>query len=187
MSCSVRSKCAPTGGHPDVVVIGCPPREDLIGLVRTRFPASRVLGLVGSADPGDVAVATQEHADGYLMLHDVTEMTLGDTLRAMMHGGLPMSRPIADYLLDSASATDIPIPAIHGTFNARERDVITLLLEGLSNQQIARRLDISLHSAKRHVSAVLQRVNSPSRAHFVATMLRDATRPRDARPASRTP
>jgi DNA-binding CsgD family transcriptional regulator len=82
--------------------------------------------------------------------------------------------PVANYLLECcARKADAPSPRIQPYFNPRENDVIDLLLEGLGNRQIADKLGISLHSAKRHVSAVLSKTNSPSRAHFVARMLRD--------------
>ena len=84
-----------------------------------------------------------------------------------------MPRSVADYLLDCARSTDLSTPRIQPQFTPRERDVIALLLDGRSNTEIAQELGISLHSAKRHVSAVLHKVNSPSRGHFIAWMLRE--------------
>lgn len=157
---------------PDIVILGCA-SDDAAALVRSTFPTSRVLELVASADPGDLAMAARTHVDGYLMLHDITEATLDGTLQALMRGELPMPLPVASYLLERARSTE-PLPSrIQPYFSPCERDVVALLLEGLSNRQIAHRLGISLHSAKRHVSAVLHKANSPSRAHFVARMLRD--------------
>jgi two-component system nitrate/nitrite response regulator NarL len=159
--------------NPDIVIVSGAPNDDVADLVRSWFPTSRVLELVASAEPGDLAMAAKTHVDGYLMLHDITEATLDGTLQALMRGELPMPMPVASYLLERARSTDALPSRIQPYFSACERDVIALLLEGFSNRQIAHRLGISLHSAKRHVSAVLHKVNSPSRAHFVAQMLRD--------------
>lgn len=160
--------------NPDVIIVSCCVPDDMADQVRITFPASRILELVAGADPEHLAMAARAHADGYLMLHDITEATLDGTLQALMRGEMPMPLPVASYLLDRARLSEAP-PSRHRPpyFSPRERDVITLLLDGLSNRQIADRLGISLHSAKRHVSAVLNKVNSPSRAHFVAQMLRD--------------
>ena len=159
---------------PDIVIVSYTPGEDVVTLARSAFPASRVLELVPSAEPGDVEVAAKTRADGYLMLNDITEATLEDTLRALMRGEIPMPHPVANYLLECcARKAAAPPPPIQPYFSPRENDVVALLLEGLGNQQIADKLGISLHSAKRHVSAVLSKANSPSRAHFVAQMLRD--------------
>jgi two-component system nitrate/nitrite response regulator NarL len=158
--------------NPDIAIVSCSP-QDAAEVVRSMFPACRVLELIGSAEPVALAMAAKTHADGYLMLHDVTETTLDGTLRALMRGELPMPLPIANYLLERARSTDTSSARIQPYFSPRERDVIDLLLEGLGNQQIAHRLGISMHSAKRHVSAVLSKTNSPSRSHFIAWMLRD--------------
>ena len=49
---------------------------------------------------------------------------------------------------------------------ARERAVAQLLVEGLSNVQVAHDLRISLHTAKDHVKAVLAKTDTESRAHL---------------------
>jgi two-component system nitrate/nitrite response regulator NarL len=107
------------------------------------------------------------------MIQDVTEMTLDAALQAMMRGELPLPRPIASHLLSRARPNELPPSRRQPYFTPREHDIVALLLEGLSNRQIADKLRISLHSAKRQVSTVLNKVNSPSRAHFVAQMLRE--------------
>ncbi|MGN9809509.1 LuxR C-terminal-related transcriptional regulator [Micromonospora sp. BQ11] len=162
--------------NPDIVIVSGASPEDAVGAVRKLFPTSRVLELVGSAEPRDLAMAARTHADGYLMLHDVTEPALHRTLQALMRGELPIPQPVANYLFERVQSTDVSPPPAQPYFSPGERKVIDLLLEGLSNRQIAQKLGISLHSAKRRVSAVLHKANSPSRAHFVAQMLRDAYR-----------
>ncbi|MEV6826024.1 LuxR C-terminal-related transcriptional regulator [Amycolatopsis sp. NPDC051102] len=160
--------------NPDIIIVSCCAPDDIADRVRIAFPASRILELLIRADPEHLAMAAKTHADGYLMVHDVTEATLDSTLQALLRGELPMPAPVANYLLERARSSEAPPPSQHRPyFNPRERDVIELLLEGRSNQQIADKLRISLHSAKRHVSAVLNKVNSPSRAHFVAQMLHE--------------
>jgi len=56
---------------------------------------------------------------------------------------------------------------------ARERQVAELLVEGASNKLIARRLDISVHTAKFHVAAVLEKLGARNRSDAVAIALRD--------------
>jgi two-component system nitrate/nitrite response regulator NarL len=160
---------------PDIVIVSCVPNEDVVGPVRRTFPASRVLELVAT-EPKDHGIATKTFADGYLMVYDITEPVLDRTLQALMRGELPIPRPIANFLFERAHPASVSSLRAQPYFNASERNVIDLLLEGLSNRQIAQKLGISLHSAKRRVSAVLHKANSPSRAHFVAQMLRDESR-----------
>jgi DNA-binding NarL/FixJ family response regulator len=56
---------------------------------------------------------------------------------------------------------------------ARERQVAELLVEGASNKVIARRLAISVHTAKFHVAAVLEKLEARNRSDAVAIALRD--------------
>jgi DNA-binding CsgD family transcriptional regulator len=55
----------------------------------------------------------------------------------------------------------------------RERQVASLLVEGASNKLIARRLEISVHTAKFHVAAVLEKLGARNRSDAVAIALRD--------------
>jgi DNA-binding CsgD family transcriptional regulator len=57
--------------------------------------------------------------------------------------------------------------------SARERQVDELLVEGASNKVIARQLDISVHTAKFHVAAVLEKLGARNRADAVAIVLRE--------------
>ena len=78
-------------------------------------------------------------------------------------------------LLVAAGYTVLP-PIEHSErprLSAREQQVSALLLEGASNKIIARELDISVHTAKFHVTAVLEKVGARNRADAVAIILRE--------------
>jgi DNA-binding CsgD family transcriptional regulator len=55
----------------------------------------------------------------------------------------------------------------------REEQVAALLLDGASNKAIARALEISVHTAKFHVTAVLDKVGARNRADAVAIIMRE--------------
>ena len=50
-----------------------------------------------------------------------------------------------------------------GALTPREREVLELVARGASNKQIARQLDLSLHTVKRHVANILTKLNATSR------------------------
>jgi DNA-binding CsgD family transcriptional regulator len=60
---------------------------------------------------------------------------------------------------------------------SREREVALLLLDGRSNKAIARALDISVHTAKFHVAALLAKLRARNRADAVAIILREGLVP----------
>ena len=80
------------------------------------------------------------------------------TLVASGHRIEPQSRPVAE---------------VSSRLSARERQVAELLVDGASNKAIARSLDISVHTAKFHVAAVLEKIGARNRADAVAIILRE--------------
>lgn len=62
----------------------------------------------------------------------------------------------------------------HGAIrlSRREMEVLALLAEGASNKVIARHLDISVHTAKFHVAAILVKLNAANRTDAIATAMR---------------
>lgn len=67
-------------------------------------------------------------------------------------------------------------PDRHGEairLSSREKEVASLLVDGASNKVIARELDISVHTAKFHVTAVLDKLGARNRADAVAIALRE--------------
>ncbi|MBX7112727.1 MAG: response regulator transcription factor [Myxococcaceae bacterium] len=60
----------------------------------------------------------------------------------------------------------------HEPFTAREREVLTLLVEGLSNRDIGQRLKISEHTAKFHVNSILQKMGAQKRVEAVVRAAR---------------
>jgi DNA-binding CsgD family transcriptional regulator len=64
--------------------------------------------------------------------------------------------------------TGPPSAATAGLFTPREAQVLELLAEGASNKAIARRLGVSVHTAKFHVAHVLDKLDATGRADAVA-------------------
>ena len=68
---------------------------------------------------------------------------------------------------------EIALPQAIGRLTAREREILRLLAEGLSNPQIAERLVISPKTAEHHVGAILRKLQLTSRSEaavYAATM-----------------
>jgi len=79
----------------------------------------------------------------------------------------------AGYVLDrereSTRDPSAPLPRL----SVRERQVAELLVDGASNKVVARALDISVHTAKFHVTAILEKLSARNRADAVAIILRE--------------
>ena len=153
--------------QPDVVLMDLMmPGMDGVAatrVIRERFPTVRVLALTSFRDEELVQRALQAGAIGYL-LKNVSADDLASAIRAA-HAGRPTLAPEATQALVHAAAQP-PVPGQDLT--PREREVLALMVQGLSNTTIAARLVVSTSTAKAHVSSILAKLGVTSRTEAVA-------------------
>jgi DNA-binding NarL/FixJ family response regulator len=152
--------------EPDVAIVDIrmPPTHTDEGLraaleIRRRHPHT---GIVIVSEHVEVGVATQALAGspeglGYLLKQRVTD--IGDfvgTLRRVVAGGSALDPQVVSGLL-GARRDDGPMQAL----TPREREVLQLAAEGLSNQAIAERMVITLRSAEKYVSSIFTKLGLP--------------------------
>lgn len=75
---------------------------------------------------------------------------------------------LAAALRQLAASRRLEQPAPGGSLSRREHQVLELIAAGHGNKQIARRLDISLHTVKRHVANILAKLEVSSRLQAAA-------------------
>jgi DNA-binding NarL/FixJ family response regulator len=110
--------------------------------------------------------------EGVLDQDTLTAESLDEALGRLAAGGrLPADRP-APPAARRLAAPIQPQPAI-AMLTDRERHVVELLVEGLSNKQIGHQLAMSEHGAKRLVAIVLAKLRTPNRTQAVAVALRE--------------
>jgi two-component system nitrate/nitrite response regulator NarL len=93
------------------------------------------------------------------------------TVRAAELGLTVLDEDPADALVAAWSPTEPAPPADLG-LTPREREVLELLADGLSNRSIAERLGISAHTVKFHVDALLDKLSARSRTQVVVKAVR---------------
>ena len=105
---------------------------------------------------------------------DIADRALAERLAALLAGvpGLALAGPEEPADLEVKS----PVPSGdnegEAALTARELEVLALLAEGASNKAIARRLGISVHTAKFHVGSLLDKLDVGGRAGAVAEAAR---------------
>jgi DNA-binding CsgD family transcriptional regulator len=86
--------------------------------------------------------------------------------------GVRLATPgeVADVVLVSPdlAASEMSPPGDANQLTPRELEVLALLAEGASNKEIARRLKISVHTAKFHVGSLLDKLDATGRTDAVA-------------------
>lgn len=143
----------------------------------TRLPELRNLPMPAVAvvgEPAHVAPALAAGARG-VVLRDQVGPGIHAALAAVRSGLTVMDTALAESLVPSAPARPATTTAGKGRggeLTERERQVVQLLTEGLSNKLIADRLGISDHTAKFHVNGVMMKLGASTRTEAVVEAMR---------------
>jgi NarL family two-component system response regulator LiaR len=137
--------------------------------IRERYPQVQILALTSFYEQELVERALHAGAIGYL-LKNVSAQELAQAIRDA-HVGRSTLAPEATQVLVQAARRK-PRAAKHG-LTEREREVLGLLAEGLSNAQIAERLVISVATVKYHVSGILTKLGVSSRTEAITRAWQD--------------
>ena len=136
--------------------------------IRQQFPQVQVIALTSFKEGDLIKNALEAGAIGYL-LKDVSVDELAQAIRAAHAGRATLSAEAAQALVQNANQP--PTPGLDLT--EREREVLALMIEGLSNTQIAGRLTVSPSTIKSHVSNILSKLGVASRTEAVTLALRN--------------
>jgi DNA-binding NarL/FixJ family response regulator len=143
--------------------------------ITARQPEIVVVMLTASAEEEDLFDSLRAGATGYL-LKDTDPATLASALRATLAGEAALTPRLLIRILDEFRA---PTKARFrrgsrqgARLSSREWEVMTLLVEGASTDQVARRLFISRTTVRVHISSVLKKLRVSTRDEAI-TLLRD--------------
>jgi DNA-binding NarL/FixJ family response regulator len=152
--------------RPDVAIVDIrmPPTHTDEGLraaqeIRGRHPEVSIVVLSQHVEYGVATRVLAEHPArlGYLLKDRVTDIDeFVGTLRRVTLGGTALDPQVVARLLNG-ERDEGPLDAL----TPREREVLQLIAEGLSNPAIADRLGITLRSAEKYVSAIFAKLDLP--------------------------
>ncbi len=148
--------------RPDVILMDLVLPElsgvEATKIIRRRWPQVQVIALTSFQERELVQDALRAGAISYL-LKNVSGTDLVEAIRAA-HAGRSILAPEAiEALIQPAGPQLVPSSAL----TPRERDVLALLVEGLTNAEIAAQLGVSRSTVKVHVSNVLSKLDVSSR------------------------
>ena len=159
---------------PDVVLMDIEmPVMDGIEATRAilaEAPGTAVLILTSFSDRKRITGALDAGAVGYL-LKDAAADEVVRGIRTAATGGSPLDPRAARSLLDSKNAPD-PLAGV----SPREREVFALLLEGMPNKLIARRLEISEKTVKSHLTSIFRQIGVTDRVQAILWVERNGLR-----------
>jgi two-component system response regulator DevR len=168
--------------HPQVVLLDAALGDDdsrrLLETIRTIAPEVRVIVMDLIPDPEDIIEFVEAGCSGFL-LKDATVEEFVSTIRSVARGVrvLPpiLAGTIFSHIAKHAARRDPSAIREAVTMTPREREVIALIGEGLSNREIGERLSIALHTVKSHVHNVLEKLALRTRLQVAAYAHREET------------
>ena len=134
---------------------------DATRAILAEAPGTTVLVLTSFSDRRRITGALDAGAVGYL-LKDASADEVVRGIRTAAEGGSPLDPRAARSLLDAKNAPD-PLAGI----SPREREVFSLLLDGLPNKLIARRLQISEKTVKSHLTSIFRTIGVTDRVQAI--------------------
>jgi DNA-binding NarL/FixJ family response regulator len=129
----------------------------LCELIRASNPHVKILGLTYINEAGIITQLIKKGANGYL-IKDMEREELVNAIDQVMNGALYLSRAANEKVLQQLRELDLPgknIPAV----TRREMEILELLNKGLTSQEIAARLFLSVYTVDTHRRNMLQKFN----------------------------
>lgn len=134
--------------------------------IRSSLPETEVIALTSALESSTVINAVKAGAIGYL-LKDTQAPELRRAIKAAAAGQVQLSPQAATYLMREVRAATPPEP-----LTERETEVLHLLIQGQSNKDIARQLQIVENTVKVHVKHILAKLGVQSRTQAVLYAMR---------------
>lgn len=135
--------------------------------VRKAHPAVRILVVTGNVYPGSIEQSLQAGADGFMLKHDQGTELL-DAIRAVMAGKAFVS-PHAARVPDGAEQRRAPhATGLSPILTQREQQIVRMIAGGLSNQDIADQLHISVLTARKHRQNIMLKLGLHNGAEIAA-------------------
>jgi DNA-binding NarL/FixJ family response regulator len=136
-----------------------------------RLDSEIKIVMVGmEADEAEFLRVVQEGAVGYV-LKDASALEVAHTIRAVAAGEAVCPPSLSAALFRWVARHRVTLPSLHLKqnlgFSLREQQLVSLIRDGLSNKEIASRLNISEQTVKNHVYRMLRKVGAPDRLVMV--------------------
>ena len=167
---------ASSGTLPDVVLMDLVmPRLDGVAAIRElkqHHPGVQAVALTSFSEASRVHAALAAGASGYL-LKDADAEEVAAAVRAAHAGEVHLDTAVARKLVQGLIAGR----SGSGSLSPREREVLVLVAQGHSNQEIADKLVVSERTARTHVSNVLLKLNLTSRTQAALWAIKEGLVP----------
>jgi DNA-binding NarL/FixJ family response regulator len=143
---------------------------DLIPEIRKLTPSSKIIILTVHDDNENVFNAICAGASGYL-LKDLSADKIVASISEVMNGGAPMNSHIAKKVLNMFRDQNLKTDGY--SLSDREKEILSLLVDGLSKKQIAEKIFLSHHTVDSHLRNIYAKLEVHSRSSAISKAIRE--------------
>jgi DNA-binding NarL/FixJ family response regulator len=147
--------------------------------IKVQFPDVRVIMLTSHDNDQDIFAALAAGADGYC-LKEITSEQLSMAIRTVSEGAAWLDPGVASRVLRAVGTASLSsgdsarVQTAGGSpLSQREVDVLRLVVEGLSNQEIAERLCLSIETVKTHMRHIMEKLAVSDRTQAAVKAMRE--------------
>ncbi len=159
---------------PDLILmdIGLPGMSGIEGVreIKSVAPSVEVVVLTVFDDSEKVFQAIAAGASGYLH-KSVTLESIVESLKSILAGGAPINPQIAKRMLEMFARFTAPGADYH--LSPREKEILGLLVDGLTKKEIAEKLFLSFHTIDNHLRNIYVKLQVQKRSGAVAKALKE--------------
>lgn len=137
--------------------------------IKGEFPSIKIIMLSVSDDVADLFTAIQYGAQGYLLKSMDPDDWL-HYLHALIEGKDEAARGLAGKLFGQLRGVETA--ELHPSLTTREKDILLLVKEGLTNREIAERLSIAENTVKNHIKNLLEKLELDNRVQLAGYAVR---------------
>ena len=140
---------------------------ELIGKLKEQHPDVKILVLTTFYDDNNITEAISNGADGYLLKDSGKEAILG-AIAQLMNGVSVLDPKVMQRMTAMMSRNNNT--SLYDELTERKREIASLLVEGLSNRQIADKLFISEGTVKNYISSIYDKTGIHDRVKLVVAL-----------------
>ena len=137
---------------------------EALPLIRQQLPQAGIIIQTIFDDPDRIYHALQLGANGYV-LKNMPLAQLRQAIETVMAGGAALSPAVTRHVVDYFKPGPTAVP---GQLSGREEQVFRALLDGLSNKDIAQRLELGLETVNSYVKTVYKKLRVSGRGELMS-------------------
>ena len=161
--------------QPDIVLmdVGMPGIDGIEATqtIKAQFSSMRVVMLTSHTDETEIIAALSSGADAYCIKGADVE-ALANAIRVAVSGAAYLDPQIAQKVMQNLTSPRPTVEHSEGLLSDREREVLELIVEGLSNTQIGQKLYLSPNTVKTYVKGLMNKLVVSDRVQAAVAAVR---------------